>query len=212
MNILTKKEFMDILIPNMSHVEKLYSIIREVGGFLQGNCVFKHNAYYVQPSELIPKQINLVSAGVHASDHIVEVGFGAGHSTLFFLLANPTIKVTVFDTCQFSYTKPCYNYIKETFGDRVNLIEGDSKDTFTKWVEERQPTDVTLVHLDECHDISIVSQNLETALAILPNGGHIIRNDTDNPYIKDVCNNEARIVHIHHLETPMYPHSIYIVS
>ena len=58
--------------------------------------------------------------------NIIEVGFNAGFSTLLMLITNPDVKITCIDLGTHTYTSKCYNRMKEEFGDRINLIIGDS--------------------------------------------------------------------------------------
>ena len=70
---------------------------------------------------------NLYAAAIQPGiDQVLEVGFNGGFSALLFLLADPTIVVTIVDQGDQPYVKPCFAYLKDTFGDRVSLFLGNS--------------------------------------------------------------------------------------
>lgn len=62
------------------------------------------------------------------SMHILEVGFGVGHSAAVFLASNPFVTVTCVDKCEEPYVRPNFEYLKTIFGDRLTLLECNSRD------------------------------------------------------------------------------------
>ena len=61
--------------------------------------------------------------------NVMEIGFNSGFSTLLMLISNTNMHITCFDLGEHSYTLPCYEKIKETFGDRISIVIGDSTKT-----------------------------------------------------------------------------------
>ena len=61
--------------------------------------------------------------------NVMEIGFNSGFSTLLMLISNPNICISCFDLGEHKYTIPCYEKLKETFGDRINITIGDSTKT-----------------------------------------------------------------------------------
>jgi hypothetical protein len=57
---------------------------------------------------------------------LLEIGFNSGFSSLVFLLADENIKVTSIDAFYYPYTKPCFEYLHQCFGDRIEIIKGMS--------------------------------------------------------------------------------------
>ena len=55
-------------------------------------------------------------------NNILVIGFNSGFSILVMLLSNPYIQITCFDIGKNPYTLICYEKLKETFGNRINLI------------------------------------------------------------------------------------------
>ena len=69
---------------------------------------------------------------------------------------------------------PCYNIIKSYFGDRVNLIIGDStlvvptiNDTFD------------LIHIDGAHDTDVAEKDIINSIALSNDNCILIMDDTD---------------------------------
>lgn len=48
-------------------------------------------------------------------NHIMEIGFNAGHSSLIMLLANRDALLTIFDLENHPYTRPCFELLQNFF-------------------------------------------------------------------------------------------------
>jgi hypothetical protein len=149
----------------------------------EGNCFYYHltNKRY---EKLLPKQCNLFWCGQQAKTRICEIGFNAGHSAYLMLLGKGggTLDFTVFDICEHSYTKPCLDYMKETFKDvKFDLIDGDSTKTMPAWIsahpESLESYDV--VHVDGGHSEHCIASDLECAKKLVKRGGILIIDDTN---------------------------------
>jgi hypothetical protein len=66
------------------------------------------------------KRENLYALGTVANS-ILEIGFGGGHSSLIFLLANPRATITVIDPLELGYSRPCFDYLNSMFPGRLRL-------------------------------------------------------------------------------------------
>jgi len=58
-------------------------------------------------------------------NNVFVMGFNSGFSILVMLLSNPTVHITCFDSGKHPYTLICYNKLKETFGNRINIVISD---------------------------------------------------------------------------------------
>ena len=85
-------DYKTILDNNKNHFDKLYTICKEIGEKVEGNCFTAHLNIDYTINELIYKQLNHFSLGMNATN-IMEIGFNAGHSSLLYLLANPNSKL-----------------------------------------------------------------------------------------------------------------------
>jgi len=123
------------------------------------------------------------------SKRVLEVGFNAGHSALLILHSNPNVELYCFDICMHPYTKPCFNYLKNIFKDRIKLIEGDSFKTL-KTFFDNETINFDLFHHDGCHSIESISHDITifNNFSILNN--IIIIDDTNDKireYINSFC-------------------------
>ena len=96
-SVIQINEYNNILNDNKNHFNKLYTICKETGENVEGNCFTEHLNIDSKINELIYKQMNHFSLGQNATN-IMEIGFNAGHSSLLYLLSNPKSKLTIFDS------------------------------------------------------------------------------------------------------------------
>lgn len=152
----------------------LLPVIRNSGGYLEGN-IYTAGYNMIYTPEFYAKQLNLVLCATNSNvKKVLEIGFNSGFSTLLMLLSNPNIYVTCVDINIHPYTVPCYNIIKSYFGDRVNLIIGDStlvvptiKDTFD------------LIHIDGAHDTDTAEKDIINSIVVCNDNCILIMDDTD---------------------------------
>jgi len=112
---------------------------------------------------------------------VMEIGFNSGFSTLLMLISNPNIKITCFDLGEHKYTIPCYNKIKETFGDRINLIIGDSTQTLQYTNDIYQ-----LIHIDGGHETRVAESDIINSYRLSTQGTILIMDDYDFPNLHEL--------------------------
>ena len=83
------------------HLKKISELVNETGEAIEGNCYTFHLRNEMAP-KLKSKQENL-SLFAKQCSFILEIGFNAGHSSLFFLESNPDVKVISIDIGFHSY-------------------------------------------------------------------------------------------------------------
>jgi predicted O-methyltransferase YrrM len=102
----------------------------------------------------------------------MEIGFNSGFSTLLMLLTNPNIKITCIDLGEHLYTIPCYNKLKETFGDRINMIIGDSTKTIRTVY-----TFFDLIHIDGGRTHEVAESDIRNSYRLSKKGTILIMDD-----------------------------------
>ena len=139
--------------------DALLQLMRQhAAGGVCGNLFF-HDIADPYCVDLVPKQLNLFKAAQHAS-HAVEIGFNAGHSAAIMLLANRQLTIRAFDTCLLGYTRSCAEFLNETFGPRLSLVEGYSQST----VGIDPVSGYDLAHVDADHNYACVATDLANVL------------------------------------------------
>ena len=88
--------------------------------------------------------------------NVLEIGFNSGFSTLLMLLTNPNINITCCDLGEHSYALPCYRKIKEDFGDRINIIIGDSVKTLPTISNK-----FDIIHIDGGHQTMVAENDIK---------------------------------------------------
>ena len=135
--------------------ELLIPIVKNIGEPLEGNIFMTHHTLtYTNAFENKVKNISNLVLNKNIKN-VLEIGFNSGFSALLMLLSNPTITVTCVDLGEHKYTLPCYEQIKKLFGDRINIIIGDSTivlPTLTGTYD--------LIHIDGGHETSVASSDI----------------------------------------------------
>ena len=135
------------------YLNDIASIVLMHGAKITGNLFYVNlkNALAGRPEHsLLQKRENLLCLAKSA-EHILEIGFCAGHSALLFLLANTTSKITIIDPAEYEHTRDCITYLKRMFPDRIVYIEGFS----TEILHTLPPGKFDFVHLDGGKDKTI---------------------------------------------------------
>lgn len=154
----------------------LFPIIKKSGELLEGNIFTLHHTFDYT-NVYLPKATNLSNIVLNKNiKNVMEIGFNAGFSTLLMLITNPTINITCFDLGEHKYTLPCYNQLKETFGNRINIIIGDSRKTL-KHVNETYD----LIHIDGGNSIEVANSDIIHSYRLSKQGTILIMDDYDFP-------------------------------
>jgi predicted O-methyltransferase YrrM len=158
--------------------EKLIHVIQKSGESLEGNIFMLHHT--IQYTNLYLNKVkNITNLLLNKNvKNVLEIGFNSGFSTLLMLLTNPYIHITCLDLGEHKYTVPCYNVLKETFGDRINMIIGDSKKTLPSIADTYD-----LVHIDGDHSIAGAESDIINSYRISKKGTILIMDDYDFPYL-----------------------------
>lgn len=177
-------------------------------GVVEGNCFTEHRNVQNELSELLPKQMNLYSLGINATN-ILEIGFNAGHSALLFLLASPSSKLVCFDICQHPYVYKCFKYLQSIFNDRIDLIVGDSTITVPQYKTSKPDSTFDLIHIDGSHDVNMARKDFMNCYDVASN--LIIFDDTQEPLLDNLLNefiSEGLVSNVPIRKTITYQHRV----
>ena len=171
-----KEERINIIInQTKEYIDKyLLPIILEVGEQLEGN-IFMHHLTTDYTNAFENKVKNIVSLLMNNNiNNVLEIGFNSGFSTLLMLMSNGKVNLTCNDLGEHKYTIPCYNKLKETFGDRINIIIGDS----TKVLPEITGK-YDLIHIDGGHMDYVATNDIINSYNLSKSGTILIMDDYD---------------------------------
>lgn len=207
---VSKPDYLRTITENEHILKRLEEICVETIGStrVEGNCFCENMNITNRPQELIAKQMNLYSLAMNASK-IMEIGFNAGHSALLFLLANPNSHLVCFDICQHPYTIKCFNYLKSIFGNRLDLVIGDSTMTIPEYKEKHPEMIFDVCHLDGSHDVEIARKDFENLYSMVRDV--IIFDDTHDTILSGLLDEYIQkiwVIEIPMRKTTMYEHRI----
>ena len=176
-------EFTNLINTNQDIIDDLENIVHSTGEEFEGNCFYKHNSFLLLP-ELVNKQRNIYTIAKTA-EHILEIGFNAGHSCLLMLMANEHSKITVIDNCQHQYTLKCYDYLNKLFPNRITFLIGDSIEICNDLkLTKHRFFDMT--HIDGCHEYRYANIDFFQAKDMTKIDGFILFDDTQLQHIKNL--------------------------
>jgi hypothetical protein len=99
---------------------------------------------------------------------------------------NKPINFTIFDIGSHAYTKPCLDYIKDSFSNvNFEYIEGDSTLCIPEWLKTNQELigKYDFVHVDGGHSEHCISNDMKNADILVKLNGLIIIDDTNAAHI-----------------------------
>lgn len=164
-NILNAKKYIN---------DHLMPIINNCGELLEGNIFTLHHT--TRYTDVFLKKTKNISNLVLNKQikNVMEIGFNSGFSSLLMLLTNPNICITCFDLGEHTYTIPCYEKLKETFGDKINIIIGNSMVTL-----QNIPDIYDLIHIDGGHSTEVADSDIKNSYRLSKQGTILIMDDYD---------------------------------
>ena len=151
----------------------LKPIVESTGEHLEGN-VFQEDPIDTDLYQrFLPKRKSIIVSCKNKTNAL-EIGFNSGYSAVLILLSNLNIKLTCVDIGYHKYTIPCYNQIKQDFGDRIELLIGDSRNVVPT-INDR----FDLVHIDGGHTLEIAECDIINSNKLLMNNSVIIMDDVN---------------------------------
>lgn len=173
------------------HIKNISEIIDNSQERLEGNvyCDISSNNII---NEFVVKQKNISNLSKN-KNKIIEIGFNAGHSLLLMLLENPKAEYLLFDLGIHSYTKPCFEYLKNSFSDtKINIIYGDSIETVKNYINNNpnEKNQFDFIHIDGGHEINILDNDFTNSIELLKNDGLLLIDDTNCEHINNYVINK----------------------
>ena len=154
----------------------LLPIIHTCGELLEGNIFMTHHTTNYT-NVYLNKSKNISNLVLNKNiKNVMEIGFNSGFSTLLMLVSNPNIHISCFDLGEHKYIIPCYEKLKETFGDRINLIIGDSTKTL-----QNINDNYDLIHIDGGHWTEVADSDIINSYRLSKQGTILIMDDYDFP-------------------------------
>jgi predicted O-methyltransferase YrrM len=164
--------------------EYLLPIINNCGELLEGNIFMLHHTT-TYTDIFLNKSKNISNLVLNKNiKNVMEIGFNSGFSTLLMLLTNPKMYITCFDLGEHSYTIPCYQKLNEIFGDRINIIIGDSTKTLLNINDNYD-----LIHIDGGHSSEIANSDIINSYRLSKQGTILIMDDYDFPNLHELWDN-----------------------
>ena len=165
--------------------QKLLPVIKSTTNDLEGNILSFCYTDLSKTNTLSPamkfeskrKNIRLIASQKEVID-VLEIGFNAGFSALLMLMSNLNIRLTCVDIGQHKYVIPCYEVLKRDFGDRINILIGDSNQVVPTIYKK-----FDLIHIDGCHYEHIATVDVDNCMKLCKNGTMVIMDDTDAPQL-----------------------------
>jgi hypothetical protein len=153
-----------------NHLIAINRIVRESGAPLEGNPFYPHHTIPADRPDArrIHRRRN-IALYASTGETLLELGFNAGHGCLLALTVNPSLRYTGVDIGWNAYVRPCASYLKYVFGDRFDLVIGDSREVLPSMRRAKRIFD--LIRSDAGHDFDTAQSNLLHAVELVrPNG------------------------------------------
>lgn len=159
----------------------LLPIIHNCGELLEGNIFMMHHSTEYTDF-FINKTKNLSNMVLNKNiKNVMEIGFNSGFSTLLMLISNPNMNITCVDLAEHNYTFPCYQKIREIYGDRMNIIVGDSTKTL-----ENINKKFDLIHIDGGHSTEVAESDIINSYRLSKQGTVLIMDDYDFGHLHEL--------------------------
>jgi hypothetical protein len=191
--------------------QKLIPVLQLCGEDAEGNLFVPSKNAVVDSGLYNTKLYNIGGLCINANViRVLEIGFNSGFSALFMLMCNPFLCITCVDICSHIYTRQCYMVLKDIFGDRIQLIEGDS-------VTAMHSVDGTfdLIHIDGSHDEFIAASDIIHAYRLSRTGTVIIMDDYNHTHLGEIWGRYCNMYSLKSVDTKILHtpyHDIKMVS
>lgn len=168
------------------HLKALNAVVSDSGETMEGSLFFLNGTTPTDDPrpEMLNKRRNYAAFALGGST-LLEIGFNAGHSCLLALTMNKDLQYTGVDLGNHTYARPCFEYLKSAFGDRIHVHFGDSREVLP--VLRAQGLVYDLVHVDGGHGWNVMQADLLTSFDLCRDGSALMMDDTDDPRIDKIC-------------------------
>lgn len=178
-------------------ISELERIIKACNEKLEGNTFYEHETEnFVVSTAFAKKRLNLFHLSSTARN-ILEIGFNAGHSTLLYLLSNPSSQIYLFDLGEHSYSYECFRYLNEIFPGRLHIVWGSSLET-VKNFEKTQKFD--FIHIDGGHTRFIAESDIHNCRKFATKYTNVVFDDSNDAILYDMLKEMESISYIKQAE------------
>lgn len=151
------------------------------------------------------KQISLYQQAKNITN-CLEIGVFDCSSALILLMANPNLKITGIDICEYECVEKAVVIINKYFNNNYTLFKGKSLDVIPKIPDNIK---YDLIHIDAQHTFDAVSAEITLLLQYSKPETVLVFDDTDNKGVSSAIQYHSDILdHIYTSENK-YCHSIY---
>lgn len=166
------------------YLPELNAICVRSGDMLEGNLFYAAPHDFADGTDLPPDAVyrwkrRNYATYVLSGSSLMEIGFNGGHSALLALTANPELRYHGMDFGNHPYTRPCFEYLRGVFGDRINLWIGDSRDLIPA-LRHSGGYCFDLFHIDGGHDFQVAYSDMCNVIDLAKDGDVILFDDTNS--------------------------------
>lgn len=108
---------------------------------------------------------------------VMEIGFNAGHSALFFLYGNSNVRMVSFDIGVHKYIEIGKRYIDQLFPQRHNLILGNSLKTIPAYTNQHPSEKFDIILIDGDHSYEGALEDIKNCKALCKSNTILIMDD-----------------------------------
>lgn len=176
--------------PYFDVLGEINAIAESIGDPVEGNLIYTHNSTALDESAINPvsfaKRRNFVAA-CRQSSHILELGFGAGHSALLALACG--LEYHGVDICKHRYAKPVADYLKSRFPERFFFYQGACLRVMPNlWKYNDKLPSFNMLHYDGGHDRNECIMFFEHAFKHSTDNAWCVFDDSELQPIRDAYN------------------------
>lgn len=149
----------------LAHLRRLNEIAARTGEPLDGNLCYFHHQKYFEFSPPDPRRGARREAFLRAlagRSRIMEIGFGAGHSTLL-ALSHSDAMITAIDDGARLCTPAAAAYLHESFGERMKFFKLDSRALSARY-RELELSQHDMIHINGGRPPDVFAHDITTVL------------------------------------------------
>lgn len=174
------------------HLGPINLIVMRSGELMEGNMMYPDRTTPIAPPDrgFLPRRQNMCMLAM-SHNVLVEIGFNAGHSALLALTANPDLHYYGIDIGSHSYTRPCFEYLRGVFGDRITLMIGDSVEVMPDAMPDLTQREEfraggTAWCIDGGHNIVPALADMTNVLRFAKDGDVLLFDDSEIPQLANL--------------------------